>query len=177
MKLRPTTYLGVTLAALLLLAFSITQSGAVSGLFAQEAEPVNSNDTPSSLEDEIELAEIRLAIKMQGIEVAKAERQVLTKGIESASTIRDAAEEKLKAIEQLSERNIQLYASSSISSSELQTTLARKLDARMQFESRNAEYTNLSANLAVHDAKSELLHLRVKLAIAQLNQLKRRRDR
>ena len=174
MNCRPSTSLFAALLLLAAFAYLGVSYPVASDVYAQEAAPDASQTTKRAIQDKIELVEIRLAIRLQEVEVAKAERRLVERAYGSAAQMMDA-EQKLAATENEISRLAKLQGEGLVSEAQVQALEAQRHDAAELAASvrrRNAE-DNLS-KLAVHDEKIKVLELRAKLAEARRSQLTRR---
>lgn len=165
----------VTLSILVCLG---TSDYAFPNALAQEAASVASGDTPPSLEDQIDLAEIRLAIRLQAVEFAKAERRILAPGPDGVfeMLIKDAEQKTLDAENEAFRLN-EFRGRGGVTEREVQNAGGKALEAMFERENLKGILATTDDKLAAQDAKIELWELRVKLAKAKLNQLKRQLKR
>ena len=175
MSFRQPLSLPVVVIALAALACIGSSFFAIPNVRAQELVLVSdaTGATTASIQDKIELAQIRLAIRLQEVQVAKAERRLLGAGAEGAVKTLKSKEQELLAREKdlLHLKDLQekgLVALEKVQQAEQQYLAAAALVTT--YRSSGDSYAD---KLAVHDEKIKLLELRAELARARLNQLKR----
>lgn len=150
------------------------------------AQNVVSDDTvkPASderkwrLQDSIELAELELQIRLQEVEIAKAEQQQReTLGVEQARAELEAAEVELSISKQEADRIKRLSEKGLVSTEQLQNVEAGGALARMK---RNRAKVTVEAGARTREvdvARIKLLELKAKVAATKLKQLQRQLDR
>ncbi len=150
-----------------------------------KSQPATNEIPGVTLEEKIELAEIRLAIRLQKVEVAKAERRLLVRPTRSATEDQLAASKaKLVSAESNLKRLKTLHQEAIIGEQQVQRAEAVRRAAEAEYAAREAEAeyaareagleTDVSGQRAVQDERIKLLELRAKMAEARLNQLKSR---
>ena len=154
----------------------------LSTLFCCVKSPLPADENPTlmpasereSLDERLEIASVRLAIRSQAVVVAKTERKLLGpnagtsfKEVMDLEAKADAAEEQFTVAEKLRSEKL-------ISDEEF---FAKKQNLRSVRAKLDAFKTNLGSSglqLAVKDEEIKLLELRVVLAETRLKQLRRR---
>lgn len=141
-----------------------------------KSQPATDKIPGATLEEKIELAEIRLAIRLQKVEVAKAERRLLVRPTRSATEDQLAASKaKLVSAESNLKRLKTLHQEAIIGKQQVQRAEAERRAAEAEYAAREAGLeTDVSGQRAVQDERIKLLELRAKMAEARLNQLKSR---
>jgi len=171
-SLRQHSSLTIVAIAFAVLACSGTFHSAIPNIQAQEATTNAGVASKPSLQDRIEILKIRLAIRLQEVQVAKkTERRLIARGTDNAAELLEAAEDKLLA--SLKERQDE----ESVDKVRIQAVESARRAAKNALVNYEE---NLSANadkLAVHDETIKLLELRAELTRTKLNQLQRRLNR
>lgn len=176
MKSRLNVSLPVLLIAFAALAHFGSFQSAIPSVHAQEPAADASEKLTASLRDKIELAQIRLAIRLQMVEVAKAERQLMGPSTEGPVTMLDAKKQELRAVENELGRLKNLYSNNLVSSAKLEQAEAQRMAARAEIAAYESTIAGHADKVAVHDEKIKLLELRAKLCKAKLDQLKRQHN-
>lgn len=140
---------------------------------AQEPAAGESGASGSSIEDKVELAEIHVAIRLQEVEVAKAERRLLVRGAEGASEMLKAKEQELIVAETQYSRLKEFHAQGNAALERLQDAEVKRLTAAAEVATCRSNIAAHDGTISVHDEKIKLLELRARLAQTKLDQLKR----
>ena len=177
MNFRPTLSISVAFITLATLANIGSSQNAIPNVHAQEPASDASGTPTFSLQDKIELARIRLAIRLQEVQVAKAERPLLDPNADVANETLKAKEQELLAVETQLLRLKDLQKEGVVALEKVQEAEIRRLATAAQVEayrSSSAAYSAAYAHkIAVHDEKLKLLELRAQLAKTRFDQLKR----
>lgn len=173
MRFRPTLSLFVVLITLAASAYLGWSHSAMSIAHAQELPSDVSRVETSSIQDKFKLAQIRLAIRLQEVQVAIAERRLLGPGTEhAAERLASAERDLLKSAKELSQlRGRQEKAG--VASEEIQAAEMTRQSMAAQVKAYKSASAAHADKIAVHDEKIKLLELRAELAKSRLDQLKR----
>jgi multidrug resistance efflux pump len=140
---------------------------------AQETASDVSQTRMRAIQGKIQLAEIRLAIRLQEVEVAKAERRLVATVAGRAAEMMEVQQKLAKTTNELT-RLTKLKEEGLVSEERIKTAEAARRAAESEVAVRRANSTANSDKLAVCDEKIKVLVLRSELAKARLDQLKRR---
>jgi hypothetical protein len=177
MNLRPFSSLTIVAIAVgVIVCFGVFRPS-IPNTQAQEVTTDASVAYDSSIQDRIELAEIRLAIRLQDVQLAKTERRLLIAPATNDAEMLRAAKQKLLAAENRIASLDQEFEKDVPVGQDLVRVQAAELDRQAAKNILAKLGSELSANndkLTVHDERIKLLELRAKLAQTKLNQLKRR---
>lgn len=177
MNLRPFSSLTIVAIAFGVIAcFGVFRSS-ISNTQAQEVTTYASVASDSSIQDKIELAEIRIAIRLQDIQLAKTERRLLIAPATDDAEMLRAAKQKLLAAENRIASLNQEFENDVPVGQDLVRVQAAELDRQAEKKSlvkRESDLSAITAKATVHDERIKLSEPRAKLAQTKLNQLKRR---
>jgi len=148
-------------------------SSAIPNVHAQDPASDASGVPTSSVQDKIELAQIRFAIRLQEVQVAKVERRLLGRGTEDADEMLRAKEKELLALENALSRVKALYEQGDVALERVQQAEVMRNAKVAELTACRSSNAAFADKIAVHDEKIKLLELRAELAKARLNQLKR----
>jgi len=161
------------LTSLAIFAYLGASYPATSDVYAEETTPEANKTRQRATQEKIELAEIRLAIRLQEVEVAKAERRMVAKVASSAAEMMDV-EQKFAATTDELMRLTKLKEEGLVSEAQVRAAEAKRHAAESQVAVRRAEITANDDKISVYDEKIKVLELRSELAKTRLSQLKRR---
>lgn len=173
MNFRPTLSLSVVFITLAALAYAGSFYSAIPNVHAQERASDATVAPISSVHDKIELAQIRLAIRLQEVQVAKAERRMLRQGTNGADETLKSKEQELLAVEKELSQLKDLQDKGVVALVKVQAAEAKHLASVAQVTAYRSTSAAYADKITVHDEKIKLLELRAELAKARLDQLKR----
>lgn len=163
----------VTFIALATLACTGLLHLANSKVHAQEPASDAGGAPISAIHDKIELAQIRLSIRLQEVQVAKTERRLLGPGADGAAETLKAKEQELLALEKHLSHVKRLYEEGLVSSTQIQGAEVMRHAKAAEISAYKTTSADWADKIAVHDEKIKLLELRAELAKVKLDQLKR----
>jgi len=174
MNFRPNTSLYCSAFLLAAISYVVVSAPAGPGICAQETTVEANHASERVIHDKIELQEIRLAIRLQEVAVAKAERHLLAPTSARAAETREAAEQQLAAMDDELSRLKKLHKEKLVSDLKVEAAMQKRRSAEAKLAEYQSEVAARNGKLKLHDERIELLELRAKLCEARLNQLRRK---
>lgn len=173
MDSRPTLSRSVAFITLATLAYTGLFHASIPSVHSQEVASDASGASTPSIHDKIEVAQIRLAIRLQEVQIAKAERRLLVPGADGAAEVIKAKEQELLVAEKELSQLKGLQEQGLVTMARIQEAEAKRLATVAQIAGYRSNSAAWADKIAVHDEKTKLLELRADLAKARLDQLKR----
>jgi hypothetical protein len=173
MSFRPTFTVSFVFLAVATSAYVGWPHSSAPSVSAQESPAGVSGASDSSIQDKLELAQIRLAIRLQEVEIAKVERRLLVTGSDGANEALNAKEQELMIADTQYTRLKEFHELGNIALEKLQEAEAKRLTALAEVASCRSNIAAHREKLLVHDETIKLLELRAQLAQTKLDQLKR----